>query len=104
MEGIWYAHFTSGEVHGEGVAVLHDGKIEGGDPAHTYSGSYQEDGPHVYANLRVSPYAGSSAPPDISHPITYFLQGSVTGASAKVTGHADNRPDSRLLVELHKGE
>ena len=32
MEGIWYAHFKSGEVFGDGVAVLHDGQIEGGDP------------------------------------------------------------------------
>lgn len=104
MEGIWYAHFTSGNVHGDGVAVLHDGKIEGADPAHTYSGSYQEDGPHVYVNVRVSPYAGASLPADLNHPVTYFLQGSVTGDSAKMAGHANNRPDSRLFVELHKGE
>jgi len=104
MEGIWYARFTSGEVHGEGVAVLHDGKIEGGDPAHMYSGSYQEDGPHVYANVCVSPFAGSSLPTDLTHPVTYFLQGSISGNLAKVTGHPDNRPDSYLLVELHKGE
>jgi len=104
MEGIWYAHFTSGEVHGEGIAVLHNGKIEGGDPVHMYTGSYQEDGPHVYANLRVSPYAGSSLPADLTHPVEFFLQGSITGNSATVSGHADNRPDSRLQVELHKGE
>ena len=104
MEGIWFARFTSGELHGEGVAVLHDGRIEGGDPAHSYSGSYQEDGPLVYANVRVSPNAGSSIPVDINHPVTYFLQGSVSGDSAKVAGHANNRPDSRLSVELHKGE
>jgi hypothetical protein len=104
MEGIWYAHFTSGEAHGEGMAVLHDGKIEGGDPAHTYVGSYHEDGSHVYANVRVSPYAGSSLPVDIHHPVTYFLQGSIAGNSAKVTGHPDNRPDALVSVELHKGE
>ena len=104
MEGIWYAHFTSKEVNGEGVAVLHNGQIEGGDPSHTYSGSYQEDGPHVYANVRVSPYAGSSLPADLTHPITFFLKGSVTGDSAKVTGHPDNRPEALFSVELHKGE
>ena len=104
MEGIWYAHFTSGDVHGDGLAVLHDGKIEGGDPAHTYLGSYQEDGSQLYANVRVSPYAGSSSPRDLNHPVSYFLQGSVSGNSAKVSGHADNRPDSRLTVELYKGE
>jgi len=104
MEGIWYAHFTSGEVHGQGLAVLHDGKIEGGDPTHMYTGSYREDGPHVYADVCVSPYAGASLPTDITHPVTYFLQGSVSGNSARIAGHADNRPDVRILVELHKGE
>ena len=104
MEGIWYAHFTSGKVHGEGVAVLHDGKVEGGDPAHTYSGFYQEDGPNVYANVRVSPYAGSPLPADLHHPVTYFLQGSVSGNSGNVSGHADHRPEARISVELHKGE
>ena len=104
MKGIWYAHFTSGEVHGDGLAVLHDGQIEGGDPAHTYTGSYQEDGPNIYANVRVSPYAGSSVPVDLTHPVTYFLQGSVKGDSAKVTGHPDNHPDTLVSVELHRGE
>ena len=102
MQGIWHARFTSGEVQGEGLAVLHDGKIEGGDPLHTYTGSYQEDGAQIYANVRVSPYAGTSFKPDITHPVSYFLQGLVSGDFAKVSGHADNRPDSQLSVQLHK--
>lgn len=104
MEGIWYAHFTSGGIHGEGVAVLHDGKIEGGDPAHTYRGSYQEDGPHVYANVCVSPYSGATVPADLTHPVTYYLHGSVLGNTAKISGHPDNRPDNLVSVELRKGE
>ena len=104
MEGIWYANFKSGDIHGEGIAVLHDGKIEGGDPAHTYTGSYQEDGPQLYVNVRVNPYAGSGVPADLTHPVTYRLHGSVSGDSARVIGHPDNHPDSLLSVELHKGE
>ena len=103
MEGIWYAHFKLGESYGDGVAVLHNGLIEGADPLHTYSGSYQEDGSHVYANVRVSPYQGASQPADLSHPITFFFKGSVTGNSAQVEGHPDNRPDALVSVELHKG-
>ncbi|WP_348262901.1 hypothetical protein P8935_24315 [Telmatobacter sp. DSM 110680] len=103
MEGIWYAHFTSGQLNGDGVAVLRDGIIEGGDPAHTYSGSYQEEGSNLYANVRVSPYAGSSQPADLTHPITFFLKGSVTGNYARVAGHPDNRPEALVSVELRKG-
>ena len=104
MEGIWYAHFTSGDVNGIGVAVLHDGQIEGGDPAHTYAGSYQEEGSNLYVNVRVSSYAGSSLPADLPHPINFFLRGSVNGDSAKVSGHPDNRPEAKVSVELRKGE
>jgi len=104
MEGIWYAHFTSGDVNGIGVAVLHDGQIEGGDPAHTYAGSYQEEGSNLYVNVRVSPYGGSSLPADLPHPINFFLRGSVNGDSAKVSGHPDNRPEAMVSVELRKGE
>ena len=104
MEGIWYAHFTSGDVSGVGVAVLHGGQIEGGDLAHTYSGSYQEEGSTLYANVRVSPYAGTSLPADLTHPITLFLRGSVNGELAKVSGHPDNRPEATVSIELRKGE
>jgi len=104
MEGIWYAHFTSGEVYGDGVAVLHDGLVQGADPAHTYSGSYQEEGSNLYVNVRVSPYAGSLLPADLTHSITCFLRGSVTGDSAQITGHPNNRPDATISVELRKGE
>ena len=33
MEGLWYAHFSAGQVQGDGMAVLRDGEILGGDPA-----------------------------------------------------------------------
>jgi T3SS negative regulator,GrlR len=104
MEGIWYAHYKSGEAFGDGVAVLYDGQIKGGDPSHTYSGSYQEEGSNLYANIRVSPFAGSALPADLTHPITYFLRGSVTGDFAKVSGHPDNRPEAFVSIELRKGE
>jgi hypothetical protein len=104
MEGIWYAHFASSASNGVGVAVLHNGIIEGGDPAHTYSGSYQEEGSNLYANIRVSPYAGSTLPPYLTHPITYFLRGSVSGDQAKLSGHPNNKPEAIVSVDLRKGE
>jgi len=102
MEGLWYTHFTAGPVHGDGMAVLRHGEILGGDPIHTYTGSYQADGPNLYANVRVSPYAGGQNPPDIERPLTFFLQGSVAGNSANVSGHADNKPDVTVVVEMHR--
>lgn len=103
MEGIWYAHFIAGPVQGDGMAVLRDGEILGGDAAHTYTGSYQEDGSDIYANVLVSPYVGSKIPADMEHPVTFFLKGSVIGDLAQVSGHPNNRPEVMVSVELHKG-
>lgn len=102
MEGLWYAHFTAGPVQGDGMAVLRHGEILGGDPSHTYTGSYQSDGPNLYANVRVSPYAASRAPVDMERPVTFFLQGSIHGDLANISGHADNKPDLMVAVELHR--
>lgn len=103
MEGIWYTHFTSGPAHADGLAVLRNGEILGGDPGHTYTGSYQEDGANIYANVRVAPYTGSGIPADMEHPITLFLKGSIKGNDATMMGHPNNRPDVMVAVELHKG-
>jgi hypothetical protein len=102
MEGLWYAHFNAGPVQGDGMAVLSEGKILGGDLAHTYVGSYQSDGPDLYANVCVSPYSGAHVPAMLEHPITFFLRGSLSGDSAKVSGHADNKPDVQVEIELHR--
>lgn len=103
MEGIWYAHFIAGSNQGEGLAVLRNGEILGGDPRHTYEGSYQEDGTHIYANVKVAPYAGSHIATDIEHPFSLFLKGSIVGDMARVSGHPNNHPDVLVSVELHKG-
>jgi len=103
MQGLWYAHFKAGPVQGDGLAVLRDGEILGGDMAHTYKGSYREDGSLLYASVEVSPYERATMPADLAHPIKFFLKGAVTGDSANISGHPDNRPDLTVLVELHRG-
>jgi hypothetical protein len=102
MEGLWYMHFTAGKVEGDGLAVLRDGEILGGDQACIYAGSYREDGKLLYANVRVTPYSRSRVPSNIKHPITLFLQGMLTENTASVSGHADHIPALEVTVELHR--
>jgi hypothetical protein len=104
MEGLWYAHFTAGAAHGDGLAVLRDGEILGGDPAHTYSGTYQSDGNHLYANVRVSPNRAATVPLDMDRPLMFFLKGSVAGDSATVAGHPDHNEELKIAVVLHRAE
>ena len=102
MEGLWYMHFTAGPNQGDGLAVLRDGEILGGDPLHTYSGSYSSDGTNLYANVRVSPHTTSNTTTDLEHPVSLFLKGSIIGDSAKVSGHLDHHAELDVAVELHR--
>lgn len=102
MEGLWYAHFTAGQLKGDGLAVLRDGELLGGDALHIYKGSYQSDGSSLYANVRISPHDSPGQPPDMEHPVNVFLKGSITGDSAVVSGHPERHDDLRIAVELHK--
>jgi hypothetical protein len=101
FEGLWYAHYTSGQLEGDGMAVLRDGEILGGDPSHTYVGSYSTDGPELYLNVRVSPYLGH-LPADMDRPVEFVLWGKANGESAHVAGCADNNRDLKLVVDLHR--
>jgi hypothetical protein len=101
FDGLWYTHFTAGEVQGDGMAVLHDGEILGGDPTHTYKGAYTTDGPQLYLSVRVSPHAGH-LPADMDRPIDFVLWGSASGDSAKVSGYADHHRELKAVVELHR--
>lgn len=101
FEGLWYTHFTAGEMQGDGMAVLRDGEILGGDPAHTYTGSYTTDGPELYLNVCVKPYAGH-VPADMNRPIDFVLWGSAQGDTAQVHGCANNHKDLKVVVDLHR--
>jgi hypothetical protein len=102
MEGLWHTHFKSGTAQGDGLVVLRDGEILGGDPAHTYFGTYQFDGPRLYARVNVHPYGTGTVPEHQDRPFTLGLAGTFAGNTAAVSGHPDERKDVSIEIELHK--
>lgn len=100
MEGLWYTHFTAGPSHGEGMTVLHDGQILGCDRVHTYTGTYHFDGSLLYAYVHVS--TTNDDPETEDQTVNLFLQGSVQGDSATVSGHPDDQTDMDIAVELRR--
>ena len=103
MNGLWITHFNAGPAHGHGLAVLRAGEILGGDFAHTWVGTYEEEGPSLYARVRVTPYVdtqnGEAAVPD--RPVMMTLHGDCSETEARLIGLAD---DSEVMVsiEMHK--
>lgn len=49
VEGFWIVQFAGMEGKGGGVVVLNNGKVLGGDSAHTYVGTYREENNKVTA-------------------------------------------------------
>ena len=102
MNGLWIAHFDAGEAHGRGLAVLHAGEILGGDFAHTWIGSYRQEGASLYARVRVAPYNGHAAEEEHpERPVMLTLTGMCTKGDATLAGHADES-DVAVSIEMHK--
>ncbi|HEX3663618.1 MAG TPA: GrlR family regulatory protein [Acidobacteriaceae bacterium] len=103
MNGLWIAHFNAGPAHGNGLAVFRAGEILGGDLAHTWVGTYEEEGRNLYARVRVAPYVESQdeEPRVPDRPVTMTLQGDCSATDARLVGHAD---DSEVMVsiEMHR--
>jgi hypothetical protein len=102
MEGLWHTHFTSGPAHGDGMVVLHDGQILGGDPSHTYTGNYQVDGARLYATVRVTPFAAALAQENPEEPMTLFLTGSIAKDMATISGHPEEHTSMDVTVDLRR--
>lgn len=103
MNGLWIAHFNAGPAHGNGLAVLRAGEILGGDLAHTWVGTYEEEGASLYARVRIEPYisAHNGEPVIPDRPVTMTLHGTCHGHDAELTGHADDN-DVTVTIEMHK--
>lgn len=54
--GIYHVTFSGSPSHnsGEGLAVIKDGKVNGGDLGYLYRGSFRETGSSVSARLNIS--------------------------------------------------
>jgi hypothetical protein len=103
MNGLWIAHFNAGPAHGNGLAVFRAGEILGGDLAHTWVGTYEEEGPSLYARVRVAPYLRSqNGEPGVpERTVMMTLQGDCTDIDARLTGYADDS-EVPVMIEMHR--
>lgn len=102
MEGLWHTHFNVGAAHGNGIAVLRNGELLGGDSSHIYVGSYYTDGPLLYLSVHVSDWLEEKAAISPEMPQAFLFSGLVQGDSAVLAGHPDAHLDVTVAVELHR--
>lgn len=103
MKGLWIAHFNAGGAHGNGIAVFREGEILGGDFAHTWTGTYEEEGSHLYARIRVAPYTSHHEMEPMVHDRTMMvtLSGTCDEHEAVLTGHPDES-EVPVSIEMRK--
>jgi hypothetical protein len=105
VEGVYSAHFlSSADQYGEGIVVVHGGKIHGGDLDYVYIGTYSLTNSEFSASLEVSNHSGRFA--SVLGPLTHYRL-TLNGKLKKhqdITCHGtvEERPDLAIQINLHK--
>ena len=102
--GIYYVIFKSHTGRfGDGLAVVDNGKIHGGDQRYLYRGSYRTDGQAVEADIQVTYYRGKAN--SILGHLSRFklnLSGKATGDAFNVSGHVFGQSQLAITIEGQK--
>lgn len=102
--GIYYVIFKSHSGRfGDGLAVVDNGRIHGGDQRYLYRGFYKKNGQTVEANIQVSYYRGE-AKSVLGH-LSKFqlnLSGKASDDAFTVSGHVFGQSQLAITVEGQK--
>lgn len=103
MKGLYLARFRAGSSEGEGMVIVRGNEILGGDLAHTWAGTLEEDGSHLFARIRVVPCMSRNERGPLARERTLMttLTGSGTEKDALLSGHVDDS-DIPVRLEMHK--
>lgn len=104
ISGIYYVIFKSpaGKA-GDGLAVIENGRIHGGDNRYLYAGRYWQDGSSLKAEIRVTYYRGKFE--SLFGPLSNFqltLSGTSTAEHFNVNGHVIGQSQMKISIEGQK--
>ena len=102
--GIYYVIFKSHNGRfGDGLVVVDNGKIHGGDQRYLYRGHYKADGQAIEAEIQVSYYRGE--PKSVLGPLAKFnlnLDGKSSPGAFTVNGHVFGQSQLVISIEGQK--
>ena len=100
IAGIYVVTFASGNAtFGEGIAVVKDGFVNGGDATYFYSGTFIDYGDDVKASVEVKHYRGPLN--NVLGPLKQFvlsLTGKRSGDNFEVAGRIENMPGPTIKI------
>jgi hypothetical protein len=109
MDGLWTIEFGSNAgLFGSGVAVLRDGKVQGGDQAYYYEGEYESAAVNTYpailkAKITITPYLPNheSIFKTFDKSLTLLLEGTFKDENSAVAiGTPEGMPDMNIGMRL----
>ncbi len=100
IPGIYLIGFSAyGNRIGEGLVVIKDGSVNGGDPSYLYRGHFDSYGEDVKGNIEVRHYRGPLN--SVLGPLKQFnliLSGKVSGDNFQVSGNIPNMPNATINI------
>jgi hypothetical protein len=104
MEGYWLLNYNTGKTSGDGIAMLHEGELVGGDLDHLWSGTYERQGPKLTARIGITPVLSSPEEEIMAreHPLIVNLSGYCTDDFARLEGNVEHETDLRFEITMRK--
>jgi T3SS negative regulator,GrlR len=99
-DGIYHVRFTAGHGQlGEGLAVVKNGKVNGGDEGYLYTGTLIQSGITATSQLHIKQWNPNSR--SVFGPLKAFdltLAGSTSGDEFTVNGSITGQPGQRIQI------
>ena len=104
INGLYFVEFQANtQDFGQGLAVIDNGRINGGDHAYLYQGRIDAYGSDVKAVIEVKHYRGQ--PASVFGPLNSFtlnLAGKNSGSTFEVSGGIANMPGTKITIRGKK--
>lgn len=103
IEAMWSVRFVTNQSSaGNGVLVLENGKIFGGDSSFTYIGNFEVKDGIVRAEIKVKKYANVAGIHSISGSDEYILplSGKLDRNEMTLSGKPSNNPQIDIVVRI----
>jgi hypothetical protein len=100
ISGIYLVRFVAnGSGFGEGIVVVNDGAVNGGDATYLYRGHFDYYGEDIKASIEVRHYRGPLNA--VLGPLKQFnltLSGKISGDNFQVSGGIPNMPGASISI------
>ncbi|MBW7992452.1 MAG: hypothetical protein FVQ84_20890 [Planctomycetes bacterium] len=104
LKGIYHVHFAANNNNfGEGLVVVDEGHVNGGDYGYLYQGRFDYYGNDIKATIEVKHYNGP--PNSVIGPLKEFtlnLSGETTGDRFEIAGGIMNIPNMSIKISGKK--